>query len=495
MSKKNKLVLLICGLIIFTAPQVLAATTIDPNINANDIVRQMGIGWNLGNTLDAHSSGNPGAAANLNNLDAAETLWLGNTANRTTEGLIDAIIDAGFNTIRIPVTWYKAVTDAPSFESGEYIIDERWMNRVQSIVDMAYNRGMFVILNTHHDEVIIRLGNANNEEGLAERARGSAAVAALWTQIAEHFKDYGERLIFEGLNEPRHRSVWPDNPEWATLTPQQRNNTWDWNGSAFAMESVNQHNQTFVDIVRGTGGNNRYRLLMAPTYAAGAAGWGGSNGWGHQLTAFRLPTDIPENVINKLILSVHIYSPHSWAHDGLLSPNNPINPEVPSYNETRLSQIETDLNRVSNRAAFLGVPVILGEWGTVRRHHLSDRIDHAYDYVRIASEMEDRPTNPVIMRTVVWDDHGNFLLINRQNLPQPHVNDNAREIINAMIAGRGDLRAILYRRIRYAEARVAETNPSTDGTDVPRNRYWAIQAQIDAMNNAIQDAWDVYNNN
>ena len=454
LSKLAALVLTVAaltgGVVYFALAQQDDAITIDRNITSNDLVRQMTIGWNLGNTLDAYFSGNPGVpihwANNLNNTPAIEAAWLGGVANRTTQSLIDAIYNAGFNTIRIPVSWHKAISGTihyaqpgdPGHRTGVnqvynrritfddgYPIDPRWLAHVQSIVDMAYSRGMFVILNTHHDEYIFRLGNADDEAGLAYRARGNAAVEYVWTQIATHFQNYGERLVFATLNEPRHRNAWPAGG-------------WDWTGSDFARESVNIFNQTAVNTIRETGGNNSYRHIMFPTYAAQ-----GHNG---QLNAFRLPTDPARPGDNsKLILSVHIYSPHNWAHDGWISPpwtpgpTIPINRDEPSFTDDHKNQISTDLTRVANRAAALGVPVIMGEWGTLYRHNLQDRIDHAYEFVRTATALESRTPNPVVMRTVVWDDHGTsatglgFRLVNRQ---APHISENARQIILAMILGR-----------------------------------------------------------
>jgi endoglucanase len=493
MSKK---IIFIAAFVFAFLPLVATAheVTIDPQVTAEQIVQEIGIGWNLGNTLDAYHDSNPGNpfpwANNLDNPAQIETAWLQGVLNRTTEGLIDAIISAGFDTIRIPVSWHKGIIGAPNFLETGYVIDDRWMDHVQSIVDMAYSRGMIVILNTHHDEVIIRLGsvlNNNTDAGaLAQaelyRSHGEAAVTALWTQIAEHFRDYDERLIFESLNEPRHRSSWPSTPH----------SGWDWNGTNFARESVNLHNQTFVNVVRASGGNNRYRLLMMPTY--------GAQGTDGPLGAFRLPQEPQEllenNGTSKFILSVHRYSPHSWAHDGMLVPGNPgtpINPNTPSYDESRRQTIQNELNRIADRAAALGVPVILGEWGTVARHHIDDRIAHAYDFINIATEMENR-ANPVIMRAVVWDDHGNFRLVNRRSTETtPHVTENSQRIINSMTEGRFSIDQLLERlrqRIIYAESLRDTTQVSTQaGADVPSNLFWTHTLEprtaiINAINNA-----------
>ena len=361
---------------------------------ASDLVAEISVGWNLGNTLDAYHSDNPSTPipwADHDNMKSVETAWLGGISNATTQALITRVKDAGFNAVRIPVTWYKMAGGAP-----DYTIREDWMNHVQSIIDMAVTEDMYIILNTHHDEYIIRL---NTEE---ERATAEQAVTALWTQIAERFKDYGHKLIFEGLNEPRHRTN-----AWDT---QGR---WDWNGSSFARETVNILNQAFVNAVRATGGNNEKRNLMLVTYAA----------QGHQgpLDAFILPADpVTENGTSRFIMSVHIYSPHNWAHDG--------NGEY-----TGDASVRADLERVADRAAVLGVPVIFGEFGSVARNNHAIRVQHAYDYISIASEMRKRENNPVVMACFWWDDHGNFRLVSRTR----PIDGNGLEIIQAMMNARG----------------------------------------------------------
>jgi endoglucanase len=386
------------------------------NVTSNVLVGEIGIGWNLGNTLDAYNSPNPAAvlisASNdYNSPVRIETSWLGGIANRTTQALISDVRARGFNAIRIPVTWYKAMQNpgASSPTAADYSIDARWLHHVQTVVDMAVREDMYIILNTHHDDFIFRL----NTPG--ERTRGELAVTEAWRQIATHFRDYNEKLIFEGLNEPKHRLV-----AWNTDTSV--NNSHDWTGTEYTRETVNMFNQAFVNAVRATGGNNERRHLMLPTYGAQGTARG-------QLEAFRLPSDpITANGTSKFILSIHIYSPHDWAHDG-----------VGSY--SGVAAIQTDLNRVATRAHQLGIPVILGEWGTLAQHSSTSRATHAYDFVRTATDIGTRSSNPVVMRTFVWDtgrrnDDGTargYLLFDRQ---PPFIRGNNQNIITAMVAGR-----------------------------------------------------------
>jgi endoglucanase len=379
-----------------TAPPPTAVDiTGDFNISltAEQLVRDITIGWNLGNTLDAYHSDDPSTPihwVNHDNMVEVETAWIGGAEYVTTQALISRVKQAGFNAIRIPVTWYKMAGDAP-----DYIIREDWLDHVQSIVNMAVAEDMYIVLNTHHDEYVTRFNQ--------DAAVGEQAVTALWTQIAERFKDYNEKLIFEGLNEPRRR-----NNSWNVQ------GQWDWSGDSDSFATLNRWNQAFVNAVRATGGNNRYRHLMMPTYAA----------QGHEgpLNGFVLPADpVAGNGISRFILSVHIYSPHNWAHDGRAT-----------YGGEQA--IMLDLDRVALRAAALGVPVILGEFGSVVRNSHDLRVQHAADYVSIATAMRNQPVNPVVMACFWWDDRGSFALVDRT----APINENGMEIIQAMVRARNE---------------------------------------------------------
>ena len=187
------------------------------------LCKSITIGWNLGNSLDA-----------TGNDYNSETSW-GNPV--VTKELIDAVREAGFDAVRIPTTWFN-------HSDSDLNVDDAWFERVHEVVDYAYNQGMYVILNVHHE-------NWNDPYEDSYKA-ASKKLKNLWKQIANEFKDYGSRLIFEGMNEPR----------W-------RNTNFEWNGGNSEGRSVvNKLNADFVKAVRSTGGNNKYRALMIPTYAA-----------------------------------------------------------------------------------------------------------------------------------------------------------------------------------------------------------------------------------
>ena len=200
-------------------------------MTAAELISDIRIGWSLGNTLDAHDG--PGGFSWLGGGVYANTsvsdLETGWSRPQATLELITSVKNTGFNAVRIPVTWFKVA-------DNNYIIREDWMARVIEVVDYAVANDMFIIINTHHDDSIFKLTDDDMEES-------KKALTIIWEQIAETFKDYNEKLFFEGLNEPRTIGS-PD--EWRGGTPEERNN-------------LNILNQVFVDTVRTSGGNNGCR--------------------------------------------------------------------------------------------------------------------------------------------------------------------------------------------------------------------------------------------
>lgn len=287
------------------------------DITAVELVSRMKIGWNLGNTLDA--TGGTG-------LDS-ETSW-GNIT--TTKANIDTVRAAGFNVLRVPVSWGNHLDD-------QYNIDPAWLDRVQEVVDYGYENGMFVILNTHHEEWYMPRPE-NLDHDLAE-------LEALWKQIAERFNEYGERLIFEGVNEPRLRG---DGVEWT--------------GNDSAREIVNKYAETFVKTVRATGGNNADRILMVSPYAASSAE--------ENQAALRLPEDR-----GKLIVSVHAYSPYSFALDVHGTADYSSDSEIRYVFDTLK---KTFLDR--------GIPVVIGEFGAVNKNNIEARLKWAREFLATAKQ-------------------------------------------------------------------------------------------------------------
>lgn len=300
------------------------------DISASDLVKEMKIGFCLGNTMDS--------TIGKMNADPFEyeTGW-GN--EKTTPEAVKGIADAGFNVFRIPVSWGEHLSG-----DGKYTIDKAWMDRVNEIVDYAIDQGMFVILNTHHEEWLFP-DAAHFESNRDE-------LIKIWEQIAERFAGYNEKLIFEGLNEPRKRGT-----------------VYEWNGGDDeGHEYVNKLNAVFVDTVRKSGGNNSKRCLMIPTYAANASE-----------KAFAA-MEIPEND-DRIIVSVHAYIPYPFA----LADNS--STDYWSSSDTSCTA-EIDNLMAALKMYFLdrNTPVILGEMGCVNRNNTENRADWARYYISKARE-------------------------------------------------------------------------------------------------------------
>jgi|GEM_PF-1717719 len=321
------------------------------NTTAWDIVNDMRVGWNLGNTLDAYGDTPEGfswlgdgtfAGTSVTEM---ETAWLGEGAVAATQELFDTLKEAGFNTVRIPVTWYKAADAA-----NDYKIREDWMARVKEIVDFAVVNDMYIILNTHHEESLFKVLDREMKEFDSLRA-----FELIWKQIAEVFRDYDEKLIFEGLNEPRTRG---SRSEWVGGTREERLN-------------INTYHQLFVDTVRATGGNNAYRVLMVAPYGANSE------------TAAMKDLKIPKDTVpDRIIVSIHAYTPWEFA---LRNDEGAVD-TWSRNNRSDTSPIHHMFNRIYDAFIHDGIPVIMGEMGAMNRNNTEDRADWAEFYVSTAKK-------------------------------------------------------------------------------------------------------------
>ena len=449
MKLKKLFTLILAILMTFTAAQMtmtaFADTGIPAGITAFDVTSQMGVGWNLGNTFDVWRSS--GANAHSGEIVDIETAWIGGANSATTQSLIQAVKAKGFGTIRIPVTWSK-VADP----ENDWLIREDWIERVREVVEWALEENLYVILNAHHEEDALNMMSLDSAEGVH-------FVSSIWKQIAEAFKDYDEKLIFEGLNEPRSR----EHNEWG-------------GGNATTRALLNDYNQAFVDTVRAAGGNNENRILMVPAHAAGS----GNN----HVNGFVIPADLPQHMVsnpgnasdtvsNKIIWSVHSYAPFGWAHDG----------QGDEFTSVLFSNIIDDFDDIKTKADNFGVPVVLGEWGSVA-HAFSgeqsvrdaNRPLQAEAYTMLAMERGFVP--------VVWDNGGfsgtghTFGLIQRQ---YPHdaasaVFGDLQPIINAIMTGAGhrENTPVIFAGASLTDGAIGtEYNVSFNSFGRPTN--WSVQ--------------------
>lgn len=307
-----------------------------PDTEAMTFVKNMGVGWNLGNTFDASD-------CNWITRELEyERAWNG---AMTTEADIIALKEAGFSTIRIPISWHNHVS------GDDFVISEPWLNRVQEVVDWAIGQDMYVIINTHHDMDKNYCYPDSEHYELSERY-----IVSIWSQLAERFKDYDEHLIFESMNEPRLKDT---GFEWnfSKIQPDCKD----------AADCINRLNQAFVNTVRASGGNNANRYLMVPGYAASPANV--------MNELFVIPEDTADH---KIIISVHAYTPYDFA----LAAGGKTTFSPANTNQT--GEIGSFMNQLYGRYVKYGTPVVIGEYGARDKGNLQDRVNFAAYYVASA---------------------------------------------------------------------------------------------------------------
>ena len=300
---KLKLLLIICTSFLF-------CSGVNDSLSEDSIlIQDMGIGWNLGNTFDTKHRD--------------KTAW-GNPL--VSQELIDAIYNKGFKTIRIPITWQFNLGEAP-----DYIIDKQYLNDIEKLVAYALNKNMFVIINIHHDEDIIKPSYEHLEESLS-------IISSIWKQVAHHFKNYNNKLMFECLNEMR---IIGSEKEWQGGTKEGR-------------DCINKFHAEAVYIIRKTKAYNKTRKIIISPYAASPSQIA--------LDELILPKD------NNLLVAIHNYYPYDFA----------LNRQGRSSwgDEQDKIDLDKELDRICNTLKPLGVPIIMGEWGNIDKNNTEDRIRH-----------------------------------------------------------------------------------------------------------------------
>ena len=257
-------------------------------LTALEATRLMGNGINLGNTLEACDNN---VGIKTNTPLSYETHW---GQPKTTQAMIDGMKAAGFDTIRIPVAW---MTNATHLYEGDYTIDADYMDRVEEVVRYARKAGMYVIINDHWDGGWYGMFGSESAE---TRALAMEAYKGMWQQIAERFRDYSDYLIFESANEELGGRFDENSPLYCSDSVVTYLN----DDERYAL--TNEINQTFVDVVRATGGNNATRLLLIAGYSTNIDQTCDDR--------FQMPKD---TVDSKLMVSVHYYDP--WSYCGASS--------------------------------------------------------------------------------------------------------------------------------------------------------------------------------
>ncbi len=310
------------------------------NLSSVDFAKELTIGWNLGNTFDADS----------------ETAW---GMPETTKEMLHAVKAAGFKTIRIPVSWSKHVS------GSNYQIDSKWMSRVTEVVDWALEEGFYVIINVHHDNY--KAGS--NFTGFAistsseDQTKSKKYLQSVWTQIATNFKDYGNKLIFEVLNEPRRKD---------------ESNEWDFSSTSDCKpycDIITSYEHVCINAIRAVQGNEA-RYIMVPGYA-------GSGASQTMLKAYTLPEDTAKD---KLLLSVHAYSPFNFA---MSNPDSTFDSDDEEALTSLFSFLKTNYTDE-------GIGVVMGEASASNKGNDAERIKWAKDYFAKAKESG--------IPVVLWDN-------------------------------------------------------------------------------------------
>lgn len=283
------------------------ATTGMRELSSLQLSRLMGTGWNLGNALEAIGG---------------ETAW-GNPA--TTQALMTAVKAAGFSTVRIPVSW-KQYADASD------LISPAWMARVAQVVDYARAAGLHALINIHWD-------GGWMQPTYAAQAMANARITRFWTQIAKHFKAYDDGLLFAGSNEVMVEGDYgPPKAEYIAVQ--------------------NGFNQQFVTAVRATGGNNAQRHLVVQGF---------NTNIDHTLDFAVMPTDTAQD---KLMMEVHFYDPYDFTLNDRSAvwqwgaAATDAGAKAAGFDE---AHVDAQFQKMKARFVDQGIPVILGEFGAIRR--------------------------------------------------------------------------------------------------------------------------------
>ncbi|MBP5354970.1 MAG: cellulase family glycosylhydrolase [Lachnospiraceae bacterium] len=322
-----------------TAESAIAAETGEEltGKTSAEVVNLMGIGWNIGNTFDA--TGGTGAAH--------ETNW-GNP--KVTKELIHAVSEAGFNVIRIPITWAQELNLADNYK-----IKDEFLARVKEVIDWCYEDNLFVIINVHHEGWL----NIRNLD--KEYRKVGVELGAVWAQIADYFADYDQHLIFEGMNEPRMAG---SNVEWT--------------GNKDAYQAVNYLIQVFAQTVRANGkGHNDERCLMIPGYAASSST--------NIMEAVSFPSYDGKPVGN-IIASVHCYAPYNFC----------LQDSQMTFGNGDAASVEAIFRAIKSVFLDNGIPAVIGETSATEKGNTEERVKWA--------ECMGRLSQSYGIPIVIWDN-------------------------------------------------------------------------------------------
>ena len=373
-----------------TAKTAQAAGSSFQNLNQSQITEAMGVGYNLGNSLEAASSGTPNETA------------YGNP--KLTEDLVLAAKDAGFKSIRIPVSYLSMIDD-----NNGYKIDSSWLDRVQQVVDYCVDNDMYAIVNMHGDGYTTVNGGWLLC-GSGNQTQIKAKYKACWEQIADRFKNYDEHLIFESMNEEFDGTYG---------TP-----------SRTAYANINAYNQIFVDTVRKSGGNNNQRWLLIP-------GWNTNIDYTAGDYGFEMPTDnyLSSNIASgqkRIMISVHYYDP--WDFCGTESGattqwGDSVTDASKKASWGDESYMVSQFKKMYTKFVSQGYPVVIGEFGAINKENYDsqNKTCRAEYYQKVCYYAKQYGMIPVAWDNGYNGDYG-FAIIDRYSNKVVH-----QELMDAMM--------------------------------------------------------------
>ena len=360
-------------------------------LDQTTITKEMGMGWNLGNQLEASNAGIP-----------SETTWGNPTIS---EDLIKAVKEQGFKTVRIPVSYLDKIGAAP-----DYTIDSAWLDRVQEVVDYVVGNDLYAIINIHGDGYYtvdkswLRCVDDNQDEIKDKYEK-------VWAQIADRFKDYDQHLIFESMNEEFNNDYGK---------PDEK-----------AYDNINAYNQIFVDSVRATGSNNEKRWLLLPGWNTNIDYTAGDD------YNFKIPTDNGCKADGKrIMISVHYYDPFNFTIDENKTAKTQWGKyAVKNYdNWGQEDYVDSQMALLNEKFVSQGYPVVIGEFGA------QDKTEKFADYNKFRRYWAEYLIKAAKKNGVVcvyWDNgyNGNkgFGIINRfdYTITQPDLIAGMMRAINS----------------------------------------------------------------
>ena len=322
------------------------------DITTMQFTREMGIGINLGNTME--SCGDWIRQWGDHTVKSYETAW---GSPVITEDMIKGIKREGFGVMRFPVHWFNMMGD-------NYTINPDYVKRVKQIVDWAMAANLFVILNIHHDENdFFKNFPTKTQETLKNFKR-------IWTQVADAFKNYDDRLMFESLNEEAC---------WDSVYNE-------WSGTIYDKIKVfdlnYQLNQAFIDVIRSSGGNNKERHLLLAGYC----------------TDVKKTCDplykLPKDPMNRFAISMHYYTPSNFC---IISEDQEWGKARSTWGTSAdMDELNEHLDLIKKTYINKGIPVILGEYGaTITNKDYSSVKNFLYSVCKGAYDRQILP--------ILWD--------------------------------------------------------------------------------------------